>query len=51
MVLLQIDIPEDLDKEIKIWGIQNNINDKREITIALLYHCFKLIRANYKKKK
>ena len=51
MVLAQIDIPKDLDNEIKVWGIQNGINDKRECIIELLYHCFKLIRADYKKVK
>jgi len=34
---IQIDIPDDLNKQIAIYSIENDLNDKRKAIIELLY--------------
>jgi len=42
MVKIQLDLPDDVDKGIKHYMIDNNIDDKREATIKILRKKFKL---------
>lgn len=39
MVLIQMDIPKDIDKKIKYFMIDNNIVDKRKAIIKILKKC------------
>lgn len=44
MVLIQLDLPPDIDKLVKFYMVEKNLNDKK---VAVL----ELLRGNIKKKK
>ena len=47
---IQVDIPKELNKKLKIYKIENDLNDLQEVVINVLSKYFKEVKNDKRKK-